>query len=179
MRSSRDTEPPYRQTTPANATGRVGRIWHGGTVPCDRDARFRMVQGELPRATGQPTWIGLALSCTRVRRLDAAGASKIGTLLLYFLIACIGMQMDLPALADKPWLFALGIIWISVHIIVLWLFGKLLRVRSFISRWARRATSAARHRRLWSHRCSIPHWRQSMHCLARSAMRTARCSPTS
>ncbi|MEO6365324.1 MAG: DUF819 family protein, partial [Luteimonas sp.] len=77
------------------------------------------------------TVIGLALSFTRVRTLDGAGASKIGTLLLYFLIACIGMQMDILALADKPWLFALGIIWISVHIVLLWLFGKLLRVPFF------------------------------------------------
>ncbi|MCY7355370.1 MAG: DUF819 family protein [Lysobacter sp.] len=77
------------------------------------------------------TLIGLALSFTRVRTLDGAGASKIGTLLLYFLIASIGMQMDILALADKPWLFALGIIWISVHILLLWLFGKLLRVPFF------------------------------------------------
>ncbi len=77
------------------------------------------------------TLIGLGLSFTRVRTLDGAGASKIGTLLLYFLIACIGMQMDILALADKPWLFALGIIWIAVHIALLWLFAKLLRVPFF------------------------------------------------
>ena len=77
------------------------------------------------------TFIGLGLSFTRVRTLDGAGASKIGTLLLYILIACIGMQMDILALADKPWLFVLGIIWISVHIVLLWLFGKLLRVPFF------------------------------------------------
>ncbi|HEY5972579.1 MAG TPA: DUF819 family protein [Pseudoxanthomonas sp.] len=77
------------------------------------------------------TLIGLGLSFTRVRTLDGAGASKIGTLLLYFLIACIGMQMDILALGDKPWLFALGILWISVHIVLLWLFAKLLRVPFF------------------------------------------------
>lgn len=77
------------------------------------------------------TLIGLGLSFTRVRTLDGAGASKIGTLLLYFLIACIGMQMDILALGDKPWLFALGILWISVHILLLWLFAKLLRVPFF------------------------------------------------
>lgn len=77
------------------------------------------------------TFIGLGLSFTRVRTLDGAGASKIGTLLLYILIASIGMQMDIMALVDKPWLFALGIIWISVHIVLLWLLGKLLRVPFF------------------------------------------------
>ena len=74
------------------------------------------------------TLIGLGLSFTRARALDGAGASKIGALLLYILIACIGMQMDIKALADRPWLFALGLIWISVHIVLLWLLGKALRV---------------------------------------------------
>jgi uncharacterized membrane protein len=77
------------------------------------------------------TLIGLGLSFTRVRALDGAGASKVGTLLLYILIACIGMQMDIKALADRPWLFALGLIWISVHIGLLWLLGKALRVPFF------------------------------------------------
>ncbi|MEF3080823.1 DUF819 family protein [Luteimonas sp. SMYT11W] len=77
------------------------------------------------------TLIGLALSFTRVRTLDGAGASKIGTLLLYILIACIGMQMDIFALADRPWLFLLGLIWISIHIALLWALGKALRVPFF------------------------------------------------
>lgn len=77
------------------------------------------------------TLFGLGLSFTRVRTLDGAGASKIGTLFLYYLIACIGMQMDILALLDKPWLFVLGVIWISVHIALLWGLGKLLRVPFF------------------------------------------------
>ena len=77
------------------------------------------------------TFIGLGLSFTRVRTLDGAGASKIGTLLLYILIACIGMQMDIGALADKPWLLALGLIWITVHILLLAGLGKLLKVPFF------------------------------------------------
>jgi len=52
-------------------------------------------------------------------------------LLLYFLIACIGMQMDLLALLDRPWLFLLGLIWIAVHIVLLWCLGKLLKVPFF------------------------------------------------
>ena len=77
------------------------------------------------------TLVGLGLSLTRARALDGAGASKIGTLLLYILIACIGMQMDIGKLADKPWLLALGLIWILVHIVLLALLGKLLRVPFF------------------------------------------------
>ena len=77
------------------------------------------------------TIAGLGLSFTRARALDGAGASKIGTLFLYFLIACIGMQMDLLALLDKPLLLLLGLIWISVHILLLWLLARLLNVPLF------------------------------------------------
>jgi uncharacterized membrane protein len=77
------------------------------------------------------TMIGLGLSFTRARTLDGAGASKIGTLLLYVLIACIGMQMDIAALLGRPWIFALGLIWIDVHIVLLWGLGKLLKVPFF------------------------------------------------
>jgi uncharacterized membrane protein len=77
------------------------------------------------------TFAGLALSFTRVRTLDGAGASKIGTLFLYVLIACIGMQMDLHALADNPWVMLLGVVWILVHIVLLWALGRLLKVPFF------------------------------------------------
>jgi uncharacterized membrane protein len=77
------------------------------------------------------TAFGLIASFTRARNLEGAGASKIGTLLLYFLIACIGMQMDLLSLLDRPWLFALGVVWISVHVACLWIAMKLTRAPLF------------------------------------------------
>ena len=77
------------------------------------------------------TFIGLGLSFTRARELEGVGASKWGSMFLYFLIACIGIQMDLLALLEKPWLFGLGVLWIGVHIVLLWLAGKLLRVPFF------------------------------------------------
>lgn len=77
------------------------------------------------------TAAGLGLSFTRARTLEGAGASTLGQLLLYFLIATIGMQMDILALLDRPWLFLLGIVWIAIHIVLLWLAGRLLRVPFF------------------------------------------------
>lgn len=77
------------------------------------------------------TVMGLALSFTRARQLEGAGASNIGQLLLYFLIASIGMQMDIFALLDRPWLFLLGMVWIVIHIVLLWLLGRALRVPFF------------------------------------------------
>jgi len=77
------------------------------------------------------TAMGLGLGFTRARRLEAAGASRLGTVFLYFLIACIGMQMNLLSLLDRPWLFLLGAIWMATHVLVLWVVAKLLRAPLF------------------------------------------------
>ncbi|MCL7713417.1 DUF819 domain-containing protein [Stenotrophomonas mori] len=77
------------------------------------------------------TIAGLALSFTRVRELEAAGASKVGTLFLYFLIACIGMQMDLLSLLERPWLFLLGVIWMGTHVLLLYVVARLLKAPMF------------------------------------------------
>ncbi|MGY0505345.1 DUF819 family protein [Luteimonas sp. e5] len=77
------------------------------------------------------TLAGLALSFTRARTLDGAGASTIGSVLLYFLIAAIGMQMEIGALLDNPGLFLLGALWLSLHVVLLWLLGRALRVPLF------------------------------------------------
>lgn len=77
------------------------------------------------------TATGLSLSFTRVRRLDGVGASTIGTLLLYVMIACIGMQMDIGAVFDKPALLLLGVLWLGCHIVILWLVGRLIRAPLF------------------------------------------------
>ena len=77
------------------------------------------------------TLLGLGLSFTRARKLESAGASRLGTVFLYFLIACIGMQMNLLSLLDRPWLFLLGVIWMLTHILVLWIVAKLVRAPLF------------------------------------------------
>jgi uncharacterized membrane protein len=77
------------------------------------------------------TTFGLALSFTGARKLEGAGASKIGSLMLYVLVATIGMQMDLRALLERPWLFALGLIWMAVHGGLMLLVAKLIRAPLF------------------------------------------------
>lgn len=79
------------------------------------------------------TTIGLLLSFTKARTMEGAGASRIGTAMLYFLIASIGMHMDLTALVDKPWLFLLGLIWILTHGILLLVVTKLIRAPLFFA----------------------------------------------
>ena len=79
------------------------------------------------------TGLGLALSFTRARRLEAAGASRLGTVFLYFLIACIGMQMNLAALANREGLglLMLGSIWMATHVLVVWAVAKMVKAPLF------------------------------------------------
>ena len=78
------------------------------------------------------TTAGLLLSFTRARTYEGAGASRIGTVMLYVLVATIGMQMDLSALLDRPWLFLLGLIWIAFHGGLMILMAKLIRAPLFM-----------------------------------------------
>ena len=48
------------------------------------------------------TAIGILLSFTRFRSYEGAGASKIGSLFIYILVATIGMKMDLGMVFDNP-----------------------------------------------------------------------------
>jgi uncharacterized membrane protein len=77
------------------------------------------------------TFAGLGLSFTPVRRLENAGMAKVGSACLYFLIASIGMQMDFVKLFDRLELLALGVVWMGVHILVLWGAAKMVRAPLF------------------------------------------------
>jgi len=77
------------------------------------------------------TILGILLSTTKARQLEGAGASKLGTVLLYVLIASIGMQMDILAILDNPGLFLVGIIWLLFHLTLLALVGWLIRAPFF------------------------------------------------
>ncbi|MFT5884225.1 MAG: putative membrane protein [Arcticibacterium sp.] len=77
------------------------------------------------------TIIGVILSQTKVRDIEHVGATKVAMVFLYILIAAIGMQMSLVAIADNPMLFLVGIIWIIIHAICIVTAGKLLKVPYF------------------------------------------------
>jgi uncharacterized membrane protein len=65
------------------------------------------------------TTLGLLLSFTKTRQLEGAGASRMGSVLLYILVATIGMQMDLGAILDNPVFFLIGIFWMFFHILIM------------------------------------------------------------
>jgi len=77
------------------------------------------------------TTLGVILSFTRIRKLESIGASDMGSVFLYFLVATIGMNMDLKALFDNPVLFLIGALWISFHIIIMLVVAKIIRAPFF------------------------------------------------
>ena len=77
------------------------------------------------------TTIGLALSFTRARELEGAGASKIGSVFIFMLVAIIGTKMDVFRIADAPLLFVVGIVWMLFHVCLLLVVAKLIRAPWF------------------------------------------------
>ncbi|HKQ47850.1 MAG TPA: DUF819 family protein [Phycisphaerae bacterium] len=77
------------------------------------------------------TGIGMILSFTRVRTLEGVGASSMGNLMLYLLIACIGAGADFAHLRDAGWYLAVGITWMAIHAAVLIVVGRLVRAPFF------------------------------------------------
>jgi uncharacterized membrane protein len=77
------------------------------------------------------TTLGLLLSFTRARNLEGAGASRMGSVLLYILVATIGMQMDLGAVLDSPILFLVGIVWMVFHALIMILVAWIIKAPFF------------------------------------------------
>ena len=77
------------------------------------------------------TTIGVALSFTRAKKMEGYGASKWGAIFIYFLVATIGMKMDLDKVFSNLGLFAIGIIWMAVHVIILLIVAYLIKAPFF------------------------------------------------
>lgn len=77
------------------------------------------------------TTIGLLLSFTPARKLEGAGASNIGSVCIYLLVATIGMKMDILEMFEDPWLIALGLLWLGIHITLLMIVAKIIRAPFF------------------------------------------------
>ena len=73
------------------------------------------------------TTAALLLSLTPMRKLEEAGASKIGTFALYVLLISIGARADLRMILHTPVFLALGGTWILTHGLCLLLAGWALR----------------------------------------------------
>lgn len=74
---------------------------------------------------------GIALSFTRARSMEAAGASKIGSVFVYVLVASIGLHMDVTKIVEAPKYFLIGAIWMMIHAGLMLFVAKLLRAPVF------------------------------------------------
>jgi len=77
------------------------------------------------------TTVGMSLSFTKFRDLEGAGASKIGSVFIFLLVAVIGTRMDVFQIADAPLLFLVGIVWMMFHVALLLFVAKLVRAPWF------------------------------------------------
>lgn len=77
------------------------------------------------------TLIGIILSFTKAKEYEGAGASKVGSVFIYILVATIGMKMDLTMVFDNPGLIGIGLIWMLFHALTLILVAKLIKAPYF------------------------------------------------
>lgn len=77
------------------------------------------------------TIIAILLSFTKAKNYEGAGASKFGSVFIYILVATIGMKMDLTLILDNTGLIAIGLIWMSIHALLLILIAKLIKAPYF------------------------------------------------
>lgn len=77
------------------------------------------------------TTFGIILSFTKAKSYEGAGASKIGTIFIYILVASIGMKMNLNAIFDNLGLFAIGLVWMVIHVGLLFIVAKIIKAPYF------------------------------------------------
>jgi uncharacterized membrane protein len=75
--------------------------------------------------------LGIIFSFTKLRNYEGAGASKIGGVFIYVLVATIGMKMNVMAIFDNPAIFLVGVTWMLVHVILLVIMAKIIRAPFF------------------------------------------------
>jgi len=77
------------------------------------------------------TAFGIIMSFTKARNYEGAGASKVGSVFIYILVATIGMKMNILAVFENPGIFLVGFVWMIVHVGLLVIVAKLIRAPFF------------------------------------------------
>jgi len=77
------------------------------------------------------TIIAIILSNTKAKNYEGAGASKLGSVFIYILVATIGMKMDLNQALENPGLIAVGFVWMGIHAGLLIFVAKMIRAPYF------------------------------------------------
>ncbi|MDP3081320.1 MAG: DUF819 family protein [Brevundimonas sp.] len=77
------------------------------------------------------TVIGVLLSFTGARKLQGPGAAKVGSVLVYVLVATVGLNMNIGAILESPVYFLIGGVWMLVHVALMFGMAFLIRSPSF------------------------------------------------
>lgn len=77
------------------------------------------------------TIIGVILSFTGARKLQGPGAAKVGSVLVYVLVATVGLNMNIGAILDSPVYFLIGGVWMLIHVALMFGMAFLIRSPSF------------------------------------------------
>ncbi|WP_438989232.1 DUF819 family protein [Polaribacter sp.] len=77
------------------------------------------------------TIVAILISYTKAKNYEGAGASKLGSVFIYILVATIGMKMDLKLIFENPGLIAIGLVWMSIHAGLLIGIAKLIKAPYF------------------------------------------------
>ncbi len=108
------------------------------TLPFMEQFRPALEQARLHALLNHFFWLivystsfGMLLALTKARKLEGVGASRWGSVFIYILVATIGMKMNIREIFNNLELFAVGLIWMSIHVILLLLVAKLIRAPFF------------------------------------------------
>ena len=93
-------------------------------------ARFSLTSGFFWLIVISTTF-AILLSFTKLRELEGVGASRIGSIFIYILVATIGMKMDILSIFDNPSLFIIGLIWMTIHATLLIIVAKIIKAPFF------------------------------------------------
>ena len=108
----------------------------GGGYVCLAVGEFLPPLGEVLTSFGWTvilvTTLGLVLSFTRLSNLQHAGSTHIGNFFLFLLLASIGARADMKAVLQVPVFVLVGIVWITIHAVCLFMGGKLLKSPMFL-----------------------------------------------
>ncbi len=75
--------------------------------------------------------VGIILSFSKAKNLEGAGASRIGSAMIYLLVACIGACADFKSIGQYPAYITAGFIWMAFHVGFLLFTGWLIKAPIF------------------------------------------------
>lgn len=114
----------------------IGTIGIGGAVLC-QELSSHLPATELLSSfvwvAILATTLGVFLSFTPVRNLEGGGASTVGSVFLYLLVASIGAKAEFSKVLDAPALVVIGALWMLFHAVILLLMRRWLRAPIFFA----------------------------------------------